>query len=76
MGPILSYPAASYVFTYIVRFGFLSYHAVYEKPPNDDGTETPTVIEGGSGDIDAVTVESPLAGDEPAQFFRLIVSQD
>ena len=73
---VAAYPAASYVFTYIVRSEFLSYHAVYENPPNDDGTETPTVIEGGSGDIDAVTVESPLAGDEPAQFFRVIVSQD
>ncbi len=34
-----------------------------------------TVLEDGSGDIDAVSVKSPLAGDEPAQFFRLIVSQ-
>jgi hypothetical protein len=75
VAPILSYPAANYVFTYIVRSEFLSYHAVYENPPNDDSTETPTEIEGGSGDIDAVTVESPLAGDEPAQFFRVKVTQ-
>jgi hypothetical protein len=40
-----------------------------------DSTETPTVIEDGSGNIDAVYVVSPLAGDEPAQFFRLSVRQ-
>jgi hypothetical protein len=40
-----------------------------------DSTETPTVIEDGSGNIDAVYVVSPLADDEQAQFFRLSVRQ-
>ncbi len=41
-----------------------------------DSTETPVVIEGGSGDIDAVYVVSPLADDEEAQFFRLSVRHE
>jgi hypothetical protein len=59
---------ASVGLTYTVQFS----HDLTEWV---DSTETPTVLEDGSGDIDAVSVESPLAGDEPAQFFRLIVSQ-
>jgi hypothetical protein len=46
-----------------------------------DSSETPTLIESGSGDIDAVYVDYPLfiqteAGFEKAQFFRLSISQD
>jgi hypothetical protein len=46
-----------------------------------DSAETPTLLESGSGDIDAVYVDYPMiiettAGFEKAQFFRLSVSQD
>ena len=47
-----------------------------------DATDTPTLIESGSGDIDAVYVPYPLiietttGGFEKPQFFRLSVSQD
>ena len=46
-----------------------------------DSNETPTTLESGSGDIDAVYVEYPLisppaVGYEKAQFFRLNISQD
>jgi autotransporter-associated beta strand protein len=46
-----------------------------------DSAETPTLLESGSGDIDAVYVDFPLiiqttTGFEKAQFFRLSVSQD
>jgi sialate O-acetylesterase len=46
-----------------------------------DSAETPTTLESGSGDIDAVYVPSPWiiqaeAGFENAQFFRLSISQD
>ena len=41
-----------------------------------DSAETPVVIEGGSGDIDAVYVVSPLADGEEAQFFRLSVRHE
>ncbi|MFQ3243085.1 MAG: autotransporter-associated beta strand protein, partial [Lentimonas sp.] len=46
-----------------------------------DSSETPTLLESGSGDIDAVYVDYPLiiqttAGFEKAQFFRLSVSHD
>jgi hypothetical protein len=46
-----------------------------------DSAETPTLLESGSGDIDAVYVDFPLiiqstAGFEKAQFFRLSVGQD
>lgn len=46
-----------------------------------DSAETPTLLESGNGDIDAVYVPYPLAiptsnGYEKAQFFRLSISQD
>ena len=46
-----------------------------------DATDTPTLIESGSGDIDAVFVPYPMiiqttTGWEKPQFFRLSVSQD
>ncbi len=46
-----------------------------------DSSDTPILLESGSGDIDAVYIEYPLTiptsnGDEKAQFFRLSISQD
>ena len=46
-----------------------------------DATDTPEMIESGSGDIDAVYVPYPMiiqttTGWEKPQFFRLSVSQD